>query len=126
MDPGLAELSGEHSPLASPTVAVIGLGYVGLPLALAFGGTLRTVAYDIDRTKIRCYREGRDPTAQMEPEAFTAADQAVWTEDPGPLREADFVIVAVPTPVDAAKQPDLTQSAVPAKLPDRTSSPERS
>jgi UDP-N-acetyl-D-glucosamine/UDP-N-acetyl-D-galactosamine dehydrogenase len=108
MDPGLAELSSEYSPLASPTVAVIGLGYVGLPLCLAFGRRLRTVAYDLDRAKIRSYREGRDPTAQMEPEAFTAANQVVWTEDPGPLREADFVIVAVPTPVDAAKQPDLT------------------
>jgi UDP-N-acetyl-D-galactosamine dehydrogenase len=91
-----------------PTVAVVGLGYVGLPLALAFGREFRTVGYDVDRAKIAAYRAGRDPTEQMDSGAFEAAAEAVWTDEAALLREADFVIVAVPTPVDAAKQPDLS------------------
>ncbi len=100
---------GGYRPLRLPSVAVIGLGYVGLPLALAFGRRLRTIAYDVDGAKVGAYREGRDPTGQMEPGDFAAATRAIWTDNPASLREADFVIVAVPTPIDLAKQPDLRQ-----------------
>jgi UDP-N-acetyl-D-galactosamine dehydrogenase len=96
------------TPLASRVVAVVGLGYVGLPLALAFGRKMTTIGFDISEAKLQAYREGRDPAGEMEAEAFTAATQLRFTSDSRLLAEADFIIVAVPTPIDNAKQPDLT------------------
>lgn len=89
-------------------VAVIGLGYVGLPLALAFGQHLRTIGLDIDPDRIEALLGGRDPTRESPPEAFASATQLEFTADACSLREADVVIIAVPTPVNEAKQPDLT------------------
>jgi UDP-N-acetyl-D-galactosamine dehydrogenase len=89
------------------TVAVIGLGYVGLPLAVAFGATGRTVGYDRDDRKIATLRTRRDVTGEVTPAEFAAARELEFTTDAGMLRDADFVIVAVPTPVDAARRPDL-------------------
>lgn len=89
-------------------VAVVGLGYVGLPLALAFGRKITTLGFDISPEKIQAYQEGYDPTGEMENEKFAQASQLTVSCDPAIIREADFVVVAVPTPVDQAKQPDLT------------------
>ncbi|MEK6789326.1 MAG: nucleotide sugar dehydrogenase [Pseudomonadota bacterium] len=98
-----------HSSLvAGKTVAIIGLGYVGLPLALAFGRVMPTIGFDISEAKLKAYREGYDPTGEMEASAFQAATQLTVTSRGSDLATADFLIVAVPTPIDNAKQPDLT------------------
>jgi UDP-N-acetyl-D-glucosamine/UDP-N-acetyl-D-galactosamine dehydrogenase len=88
-------------------VAVVGLGYVGLPVAVAFGKTTRTIGFDIKRDRIAELREGNDRTGEVESPELKSAD-IVYTDDVAVLREADFFIVAVPTPVDSANRPDLT------------------
>jgi len=89
-------------------VAVVGLGYVGLPLALAFGAKMKTIGFDLSRDKVDAYRKGVDPTGEVPGTKFKAAKHAVYTTDPSVLASADFVVVAVPTPVDESKRPDLT------------------
>lgn len=90
------------------TIAVIGLGYVGLPLAVEFGKKFRTLGFDLSEQKIAAYRQHVDPTGEVSTEDLRAATQLSYSTDPAVLREADFVIVAVPTPVDEAHQPDFT------------------
>ncbi len=89
-------------------VAVVGLGYVGLPLAVAFGKQFRTIGYDLSQPKIDAYRKHVDPTGEVSTEDLRAARLLEVTTDEAMLREADFVVVAVPTPVDAAHQPDFS------------------
>ena len=89
------------------TVAVVGLGYVGLPLAVAFGRTRRTIGYDLSSQKIAAYRRFEDPTGELTASDLRAAVHLEVTADPVHLQQADIVIVAVPTPVDAAHQPDF-------------------
>jgi len=91
----------------SSKVAIVGLGYVGLPLAVAFGKKFRTVGYDLSREKVTAYREGRDPTGEVTSEALRAASLLDCTTEASTLRAAEFIIVAVPTPVDAARMPDF-------------------
>ncbi len=90
------------------TIAVVGLGYVGLPLAVEFGRKMPTIGFDLSEQKIRAYREFIDPTGEVSPEALKAANQLSVTSDPARLKEADFIIVAVPTPVDDAHSPDFS------------------
>lgn len=90
------------------TVAVIGLGYVGLPLAVEFGKKYPTIGYDLSEAKIAAYREYRDPTGEVLGEDFMAATHLEVTTDPSRLATADFLVVAVPTPVDAARIPDFS------------------
>ncbi|MCB1955985.1 MAG: nucleotide sugar dehydrogenase [Rhodocyclaceae bacterium] len=90
------------------TVAVIGLGYVGLPLAVEFGKKFKTIGFDLSEAKVRAYRDGIDPTGEVSSEDLKAATQLSCHTDPAVIREADFIVVAVPTPVDDAHQPDLT------------------
>jgi len=89
-------------------VAVVGLGYVGLPLALAFGRMVPTIGFEISQTKVDAYREGYDPAGEMKRGLFGRAKQLHYTTVPSDIAQADFVVVAVPTPVDNAHQPDLT------------------
>ncbi|MCQ3924421.1 MAG: nucleotide sugar dehydrogenase [Rhodocyclaceae bacterium] len=89
------------------TIAVVGLGYVGLPLAVAFGKMFRTIGYDLAEEKVAAYRRHADPTGEVPAEDLRAAGGLECTTDPRRLAEADFVVVAVPTPVDAAHQPDF-------------------
>jgi UDP-N-acetyl-D-galactosamine dehydrogenase len=89
------------------TVAVVGLGYVGLPLAAAFGRKFRTIGYDLSTEKVAHYRQFNDPTGEVSADELRAAAQLEVTTDAAALAAADFVIVAVPTPVDAAHQPDF-------------------
>jgi len=89
------------------TVAVVGLGYVGLPLAVAFGRKRRTIGYDLSADKIAAYRKFVDPTGEMSGTDLRAAQYLEVTNDPALLAQANVVIVAVPTPVDAAHQPDF-------------------
>jgi UDP-N-acetyl-D-galactosamine dehydrogenase len=88
-------------------VAVVGLGYVGLPLAVAFGRKFRTIGYDLDRDKVARLSRGVDTTGEVSAEEFRLAEKLAVTADPAALGEADAVIVAVPTPIDEARQPDL-------------------
>jgi UDP-N-acetyl-D-galactosamine dehydrogenase len=88
-------------------VAVVGLGYVGLPLAVEFGKKFRTIGFDVSEKKLSAYREHRDPTGELCAEDLKAAN-IVFSTDPQVLREADFIVVAVPTPVDDAHIPDFT------------------
>jgi len=89
-------------------VAIVGLGYVGLPLALAFGRMMQTVGFELSHSKVDAYRKGYDPTGEMEAALFEQAKYLDYTTDPSSISSADYVVVAVPTPVDAAHQPDLT------------------
>jgi UDP-N-acetyl-D-galactosamine dehydrogenase len=89
------------------SVAVVGLGYVGLPLAVEFGKKRKTVGFDPSPAKIESYRRFADPTGELSSEELRAARHLTVSTDPAALAQADFVIVAVPTPVDAAHQPDL-------------------
>jgi len=86
-------------------VAVIGLGYVGLPLALAFGRVMPTIGFEISEEKVKAYREGYDPTGEMSEDLFTRAEKLSYTTDPADITSADFIVVAVPTPVDNAHTP---------------------
>ncbi len=89
------------------TVAVIGLGYVGLPLVVEFGKQMRTIGFDISLAKVESCQRGVDPSRELPDEALAAAVQAVYTADGALLAEADIIIVAVPTPVDQAHIPDF-------------------
>jgi len=89
------------------TIAVVGLGYVGLPLAVAFGKKHRTIGFDLSQAKVDAYRRHVDPTGEVSSDDLAAATGLSCTTDPTALRDADFVIVAVPTPVDDAHQPDF-------------------
>ena len=89
-------------------LAVIGLGYVGLPVAVAFSRQgSRVVGFDIDSARISELKAGRDRTREVEPGDLAVA-KVVFTSDPGELSAADFFIVTVPTPIDQARRPDLT------------------
>ena len=89
------------------TAAVVGLGYVGLPLAVELGKIRPTLGYDADQAKMANYERGVDPSGQITAEALRAASHLSFSSDPKTLSTADYVIVAVPTPVDAAHQPDF-------------------
>jgi len=89
-------------------IAVVGLGYVGLLLAVEFGKRYKTIGFDLSEAKITAYREHRDPTGEISGEDLKAATQLEVTTDSRRLANADFVIVAVPTPVDEAHIPDFS------------------
>ena len=92
----------------STVIGVIGLGYVGLPLAIEFGKKYKTIGLDLKEEVIACYRNGSDPTGEVEDAQFKGSTQLSFTTDAAELSNADFLIVAVPTPIDEANQPDLT------------------
>jgi UDP-N-acetyl-D-galactosamine dehydrogenase len=89
------------------TLAVIGLGYVGLPLVIEFGKTERVIGFDISVPKVESCQRGVDPSRELPDEEMAAAKFAEYTADPKLLAEADIIIVAVPTPVDEAHIPDF-------------------
>jgi UDP-N-acetyl-D-galactosamine dehydrogenase len=89
-------------------VAVVGLGYVGLPLAVEFGKRFETIGFDLSAAKIENYQRFCDPTGEISSEDLRASVRLAPTDDPAQLRRADFIIIAVPTPVDVAHIPDFT------------------
>jgi len=91
-----------------PTVAVVGLGYVGLPLAVEFGKKFPTIGFDLSTAKVDAYRKFVDPTGEVSGDDLRAAKQLKVTTDATALKEADFIVVAVPTPVDDAHHPDFS------------------
>jgi UDP-N-acetyl-D-glucosamine/UDP-N-acetyl-D-galactosamine dehydrogenase len=92
---------------AQARIAVIGLGYVGLPLTVAFGSQLPTLGYDIDAARVRELQQGRDHTLELEPHELAKAVHARYSADASDLADCDVYIVTVPTPIDAHEQPDL-------------------
>ena len=89
------------------SIAVVGLGYVGLPLAVAFGKKAPVIGFDISRRRIEELQRREDHTHEVSP-ADLAESHVEYTTDPAALKRADFIIVTVPTPVDDARQPDLS------------------
>ncbi len=88
------------------SVAVVGLGYVGLPIAVAFGKQAPAIGFDVNKSKIEELRKGIDRTGEVSREDLAAA-KINFTWEPADLKAADFIIVAVPTPISEALQPDL-------------------
>ena len=93
----------EHS-----RIAIIGLGYVGLPLAVEFGKQHDTVGFDINARRIAELREGHDATLEVEPELLAQATRLAFTDQLQDIASCNVYIVTVPTPIDAARRPDLT------------------
>jgi len=91
----------------SRQIAVVGLGYVGLPIAIHFGKTKKVLGFDISARRIDELKAGRDRNRDIT-ESELQSSQIEFTADPGRLKQADFLIVAVPTPIDDANRPDLT------------------
>ncbi len=94
--------------LRKKTIAVIGLGYVGLPLAVAFGKIRTVIGFDVQQERIAELRSGIDRTREVEPEELVAARYLTYTTALDELNAAEIFIVAVPTPIDQAKRPDIT------------------
>ena len=89
-------------------VAVLGLGYVGLPLALAFGEQRQTLAYDTDHARLAEFGAGRDPNGEASHAMFEAAKHVEFTDRLADLSAARYFVIAVPTPITQARQPDLS------------------
>jgi len=91
-----------------PRIAVVGLGYVGLPLAVAFGRQFDTLGHDLDAMRVAALRSGRDTTGEVGADELTAAGRLRLGSDPAALAGCNVFVVAVPTPVDEANRPDLS------------------
>jgi len=96
------------TPSNPPLIAVIGLGYVGLPLALAFSKQYQVIGYDLDSARVDALKKGKDTTLETSEDALNAATNLVLTNDLALIAEATIYIVTVPTPVHADKSPDLS------------------
>jgi UDP-N-acetyl-D-galactosamine dehydrogenase len=93
--------------LASTRIAVIGLGYVGLPLAVAFARRYPVVGLDINAARVAELKSGRDSSLEVEPEELAAATRLSYTSEVGDTRDCNVYVVTVPTPIDEFKSPDL-------------------
>ena len=89
-------------------IAIIGLGYVGLPLAVEFGKKYKTIGFDINTNRINELKSGVDHTLETTPEELTEAEKLQYTDQLEDLNEASIFIVTVPTPIDEYNSPDLT------------------
>ncbi|RPF47012.1 UDP-N-acetyl-D-galactosamine dehydrogenase [Thermodesulfitimonas autotrophica] len=105
-----------------PCVVVVGLGYVGLALATAFAKKTRTIGFDINPGRVEALRQGIDANGEAAP-ADLQSPHLTFTADPAALRKAQFIIVAVPTPVDAHKRPDLSHLTNASRLVGQNLSP---
>ena len=88
------------------TLSLVGLGYVGLPIALAFAKHIKVIGFDINPERVALMQQGIDPSNELDPRAFEGCD-ITFTSNPEDLRAAQFHIVAVPTPINPTNQPDL-------------------
>ena len=89
-------------------IAIVGLGYIGLPLAVEFGKKIRTIGFDINNKRILELNEGRDNTLEVEQQELNEAIKLIFTNDPKDIRDCNIYIITVPTPIDEQKCPDLT------------------
>ncbi len=96
------------TPSNPPVIAVIGLGYVGLPLALAFSKQYQVIGYDLDNARVDALKKGEDATLETAEEDLNAATNLILTNDLALIADATIYIVTVPTPVNADKSPDLS------------------
>jgi UDP-N-acetyl-D-galactosamine dehydrogenase len=94
-------------PLINDKIAIIGLGYVGLPLAVAFGAKYQVVGFDINAERIANLKNGLDTTLQCTSQEIANASKLVFTHDLSQIKDASIFIITVPTPVTKDKQPDL-------------------
>ncbi len=97
-----------HPGLADTRIAIVGLGYVGLPLAVEFGKQYDTVGYDINAARVAELQARRDSTLEVATEDFSAATELRFSASLDDIRDCNAYIVTVPTPIDSAKRPDLT------------------
>lgn len=93
---------------SNPRLCIIGLGYVGLPLAVEFGKTLNTIGFDINPGRIAALRQGEDHTLELDAAELGAAKNLGFTTEESDITGCDVYIVTVPTPINDSKQPDLT------------------
>ncbi len=93
--------------MLNKTVCIVGLGYVGLPLAVAFGKIKKTIGFDINKKKITELKQGHDSMGEVSTEDLKS-ENIIYTLNPSDIGNADFIIVAVPTPIDKHNNPDLT------------------
>jgi UDP-N-acetyl-D-galactosamine dehydrogenase len=96
------------SSAKTPHIAIVGLGYVGLPLAVEFGKRFDTIGYDIRPERVAALREGRDNTREVSPEELAESHRLRFTTALDDIAACNTYIVTVPTPIDSAKRPDLT------------------
>lgn len=95
------------NPIDNCKIGIIGLGYVGLPLAVEFGKILPTIGFDINKPRVVELQSGKDSTLEVEPELLTQADKLSFTNAAEDIRDCNIYIVTVPTPIDQHKRPDL-------------------
>ncbi|PKO70586.1 MAG: Vi polysaccharide biosynthesis protein VipA/TviB [Betaproteobacteria bacterium HGW-Betaproteobacteria-16] len=103
-----SNLISQNAHLESSTIAIIGLGYVGLPLAVEFGKIRRTIGFDINRQRVEDLKSGNDSTREVEPGELQEARYLKISDNLEDLRQAGIFIVTVPTPIDQNRAPDLT------------------
>src|SRR5690606_26794817 len=89
-------------------IAVVGLGYVGLPLAVEFGKQYDTVGFDINAARVAELGAGHDGTLEVEPELLAEAKRLTFTSEVDGIADCNVYVVTVPTPIDSARRPDLT------------------
>ena len=94
--------------IQTPRIAVIGLGYVGLPLAVEFGKHFDTVGFDVRAARVAQLLDGQDVTLEISPEELAGSHRLSYTTSVEDIRACNTYVVTVPTPIDAAKRPDLT------------------
>ena len=92
----------------TPRIAIIGLGYVGLPLAVAFGKQVPTVGFDINQRRVNQLLAGQDHTGETDAAELAEASQLSFSTEASAIADCDIYIITVPTPIDDSKQPDLT------------------
>ena len=88
-------------------ICVLGLGYVGLPLAIEFGKYYNTIGFDISKTRIKELRNFRDRTKEVKNNQFRAAKKLIFSQDEECIKKSNLIIVTVPTPIKKNKKPDL-------------------
>lgn len=93
---------------SNPTICIIGLGYVGLPLAVEFGKKINTIGFDINQSRVDALLDGIDHTLELDSSELAQAKQLRYTTNEADIKAADVYIVTVPTPINDSKQPDLT------------------
>lgn len=94
--------------MADKIIAIIGLGYVGLPLAVEFGKIRKVIGFDVSKHRVDALRSGHDATQEVDSDELATAVGLSFTTDPSDLADAEIYIVTVPTPVDTAKRPDVS------------------
>jgi UDP-N-acetyl-D-galactosamine dehydrogenase len=102
-----APLEAPEAAPEGPTVAIVGLGYVGLPVAIAFGRQCRTIGFDLSKKRVEALERHEDITGEVSGDELEAAKHFIPTSDSTALAQADYIIIAVPTPVDDVHRPDF-------------------